>query len=153
MKYLAFLFSAFILTGCGVESDAKKAVKTLLNDPGSAEFSNLTKHKDNACGLVNAKNRMGGYVGNTPFFYIGSTGMVAIASEIKESDFYSLWLALKADIGFDEKHKEISEKCRIIGMWSDSCGMRYPGNVNPMCNDILGDGSKFYDALRDKFDK
>lgn len=44
-------------------------VKASLNDPGSAVFRNVTyssKSKE-ACGAVNAKNRMGGYVGFTEF--------------------------------------------------------------------------------------
>jgi hypothetical protein len=54
----------------------EKAVKSKLKDPYSAKLSNVLvaknldpeiKGKLMACGLVNAKNSYGGYVGNKPF--------------------------------------------------------------------------------------
>jgi hypothetical protein len=64
------------------KSIIEKAVKHELSDPESARFKwfNLSqeqqvamKEKDAAatyCGLVNAKNKMGGYVGDTPFLVV-----------------------------------------------------------------------------------
>lgn len=45
--------------------EAKEALKQELFDPSSAEFRNVrvTSLLDAVCGEVNAKNRMGGYVG------------------------------------------------------------------------------------------
>jgi len=56
---------------------AADAVKELLIDPSSAQFKRFSfldkKHhlypENYICGLVNAKNRFGGYVGFTPFAY------------------------------------------------------------------------------------
>lgn len=44
---------------------AKDAVRTSLKDPASAIFGDIKVNGDTgaACGLVNAKNSMGGYVG------------------------------------------------------------------------------------------
>jgi hypothetical protein len=44
-------------------------VKRGLNDPDSAQFSNVTFSRSTkaGCGLVNARNRMGGDVGATAF--------------------------------------------------------------------------------------
>lgn len=44
-------------------------VRMHINDPSSATFSNVQHNArtGSTCGMVNAKNRMGGYVGNTPF--------------------------------------------------------------------------------------
>ncbi len=47
----------------------ERAVKSYLNDPDSAKFSRVSFNRENGfgCGLVNSKNRMGGYVGNKYF--------------------------------------------------------------------------------------
>ena len=84
------------LVACGNNGAAEKAVRNILNDPNSAIFSNMAAgaEKGSVCGLVNAKNRMGGYVGATPFFYRAS-GQVAILSAPSDSDFRMLWLRMK----------------------------------------------------------
>lgn len=48
---------------------AESAVKLALNDPDSAKFSFVEFHRKTGgtCGVVNAKNRMGGFVGGTRF--------------------------------------------------------------------------------------
>ena len=68
---------------------AEAVVKKELNDPGSAKFRNLKKAVNEVgalyiCGDVNAKNRMGGYVGyvrflvmdieTKPFVFLSSKG-------------------------------------------------------------------------------
>jgi hypothetical protein len=45
------------------ESQMKEAVGRELYDPSSAQFRNIQKSTMGYCGEVNAKNRMGGYVG------------------------------------------------------------------------------------------
>ena len=52
--------------------EAREAVKASLNDPGSAQFEDLIPHTDSdphVCGMVNAKNAFGGYVGFRRFIY------------------------------------------------------------------------------------
>jgi hypothetical protein len=56
--------------------NAKASVRANLVDPDSANFDamrviSLTESKRIVCGLVNAKNRLGGYIGYQPFFYNG----------------------------------------------------------------------------------
>jgi hypothetical protein len=71
-------------------------VKQHLSDPDSARLSNVTAYRTanklTFCGLVNAKNRMGGYAGPTPFIladsgvFLGSDATPErIASECKGS--------------------------------------------------------------------
>ena len=58
-------------------SDVKAGVAANLSDPGSATFQAISEQvKDFAyCGEVNAKNRMGGYVGFRKFYAVRqSTG-------------------------------------------------------------------------------
>ena len=49
--------------------EVKRRVLDRLNDPGSAQFRDVKLHTKTGagCGEVNAKNRMGGYVGFTLF--------------------------------------------------------------------------------------
>lgn len=48
---------------------AKQVVRAHLNDPSSAMFSDVSFNRSTGgtCGVVNAKNRMGGFVGDTRF--------------------------------------------------------------------------------------
>ncbi len=53
-------------------AEAKKAVERLLTDPSSVQYRDLKIHsEDVVCGEVNAKNRLGGYVGFRSFIYNG----------------------------------------------------------------------------------
>jgi hypothetical protein len=49
--------------------EAKAAIMKRLKDPESARFSEIAVKGNNVCGLVNAKNSMGGYVGPRPFVH------------------------------------------------------------------------------------
>ena len=60
----------------------KRAVSAKLKDPGSAKFGEIRASVDNRgsvgiCGIVNAKNSNGGYIGNHPFAAILADGKVA----------------------------------------------------------------------------
>ena len=51
---------------------AKQQIESQLKDPQSAQYKQVTKFSENVvCGLVNAKNSMGGYVGFKPFVFNG----------------------------------------------------------------------------------
>ena len=70
--YLA-LFAVILATGCDsrAESDAKEAVKVVLRDPASAQFSNVEEVDGDGivCGEVNSKNAYGAYTGALSFVY------------------------------------------------------------------------------------
>lgn len=87
------------LMSCGqeaaVEKAYKKAFSETLVDPGSVQYRNVTVFKDGtACGEVNSKNRMGGYVGFRKFIFnenggpdgqvlsLGADGSGAYATDI-----------------------------------------------------------------------
>jgi hypothetical protein len=63
---------------------AQQSVEKSLFDPYSAVFDDLrvvtgdTKHSVAVCGTVNAKNRMGAYVGRTAFLYESLTDSAMI---------------------------------------------------------------------------
>ena len=69
------------VTGCS-ESRAEDAVKQELTDPDSAQFSNVNSKGDVVCGLVNSKNRLGGYVG--PVGFIVQNGTVLRLMQVNE---------------------------------------------------------------------
>jgi hypothetical protein len=72
-----------------VRRESEAALKSALFDPGSAQITwtkgfgwgfykpPLDRHYYGwvGCGLINAKNRMGGYVGNTPFVIVYDGGV------------------------------------------------------------------------------
>lgn len=60
-----------------IQVEMQNAVLAELTDPGSAEFRNVRKSTIGYCGEVNAKNRMGGYVGFKAFttYKDSQTGM------------------------------------------------------------------------------
>lgn len=64
---LAALSIALLCTGCNGEVET--AVKDKLTDPDSAKFSEILTKDGVTCGVVNSKNRMGGYSGPRTFLY------------------------------------------------------------------------------------
>ncbi|AVS67875.1 hypothetical protein C8245_21345 [Paracidovorax avenae] len=95
MKRILFAAAAVaVLASCGSHGEAKDAIRKLLNDPESAQFTDLKngKNKGDVCGMVNAKNRMGGYVGATPFFYekASETSAIVRAPKTAISDLCGL---------------------------------------------------------------
>lgn len=63
--------AVLLMAGCtSDESKHKDVVKTRLNDPDSALFRDIkqsARDKEVWCGELNAKNKMGGYVGYTRY--------------------------------------------------------------------------------------
>lgn len=65
MKRILSFTVAVALTGC--DGGAKQLVRDRLTDPDSAEFSEISNEDGVTCGLVNSKNRLGGYTGRELF--------------------------------------------------------------------------------------
>jgi hypothetical protein len=60
---------------------AKAAMSRKLTDPESARFTDLFKSSGATpvvCGMVNSKNRMGGYAGATGFVYIPAENLAVL---------------------------------------------------------------------------
>ena len=73
-QYAVLLIAAVALTGC--ENKVQEAVKRELIDGTSAQFRDVQRYSGDTSiyrGDVNAKNRMGAYVGFEPFFYDGTS--------------------------------------------------------------------------------
>lgn len=153
-QLFAALLIAGSLVGCGGEGEAKTAVKALLNDPESAQFSSLQpgKGKGDVCGLVNAKNRMGGYVGNTPFMYEKALVSATIVPATDEQDFRALWLDMKANI-VGESLTAVMSRCQNLARWETVCTTPHPSPKHQMCVVLLGDPKAIYAGFKAAFDR
>lgn len=73
----AVVAASMFTAACDLPANkAKEAVKQTLVDPSSAQFRDVevcSGDREVWTGEVNAKNRMGAYVGFTPFFYDGNS--------------------------------------------------------------------------------
>ena len=153
-KVLLAALACAALAGCGPQSEAKNALKKLLNDPDSAQFSELQagQQTGDVCGLFNAKNRMGGYVGSTPFFYQKATQTVAIAKPPEDSDFRMLYLSI-GRASFSDDYSKVSTQCRIMDQWRDICKTPHPQNNHQLCSALEAGGSGLYAKLRSLYER
>lgn len=73
----------------GVIAGAKEAVGRSLFDPYSAIYDEVRVHEAGGtklvCGTVNAKNRMGGYVGAKPFLYNARSNLICIVNSHRDA--------------------------------------------------------------------
>lgn len=72
----------------------KDAVRSMLKDPGSAEFQEVYFRRGAdgipmTCGQVNSKNSFGGYVGYQYFISAGKPDLTYLQNQV--SDFRTIW--------------------------------------------------------------
>lgn len=65
MVRISVATAALLCASCS--SSVEDDVRNRLIDPNSAQFSELVTENGITCGLVNSKNRVGGYTGNVLF--------------------------------------------------------------------------------------
>lgn len=67
--------------------DVEWAVRSMLKDPESAAFTLVKIYPETgaACGMVNAKNSLGGYVGARPFVFVPGKGVTLPPDEAGSS--------------------------------------------------------------------
>ena len=70
------------LAACDSHRAELDAVRMQLSDPGSAEFGSVETDDGTTCGFVNAKNRLGGYVGFRAF--IVKSGVAELEGKLGE---------------------------------------------------------------------
>lgn len=161
MKLLTKIFLSFILVlflpACDFaitqEQKIKKQVKENLNDPDSAKFDSIFQGKEDKyfCGLVNAKNRMGGYVGMRPFVYQKVTddfGLVTFVSDPpKDSDFRML----KGSFSFEDRYSALYDQCKSMKLWITAC-VHNDSSYPEMCRLMLdGKPREFINKLHKDF--
>jgi hypothetical protein len=104
LAVFASLTAAFFAWQRFLSHDAKVArlVQATLTDPDSAQFKSVRSSASATytCGEVNAKNRMGGFVGFTPFL-VGADGTVMLQplmpSQSEEASQFIVKIAARAD--------------------------------------------------------
>jgi hypothetical protein len=114
-----------IVSSCGPfpgspRAKARDVVKGQLFDPQSAEFRNeRTTDMGNVCGEVNAKNRMGGYVGFSRYIYLkdGSSAFVTQG----DPDFKEYYRDRENEFSRSGAFDKISAACLFETSWDIFC--------------------------------
>lgn len=146
-KVVIIAVAAALLSGCdyipSAENTAKKAVRESLFDPDSAKFSGVFKGAadGNYCGSVNAKNRLGAYVGSNLFMYesFGSgAGLAYLVPEpLSDSDFKRLVAPGAFDKErFIEQYSKIRNSCQAAAEWQRVCGVKLPRETHRLCEGL-----------------
>ena len=108
----------------GDNSQIEKAVKAALTDPDSAKISKVIKGVENdiSCGLVNAKNNFGAYVGDTPFIYNNDTYQVEFISleKVTDYDFQKYAESVNTET-FQQEYEALKGKCLSVDNYSKKC--------------------------------
>jgi hypothetical protein len=151
---LFFLVTTLLaLSACDIaitkEQKIKKHVKEYLNDPDSAKFDSIHPGKEEkySCGMVNAKNRMGGYVGFRPFVYEKVTDDFGMVTFVNDPPTDSDFRMLKGSISFKERYSKLYDECKAIRMWDVACVNGEP-NLSNMCRVMLdGESGEFVKKL------
>lgn len=109
------LLAALALAGCDNQADkaivsAQELLRSTLLDPDSAQFREATFNPatKTVCGQVNSKNRLGGYVGFTPFYVVNE----AVRIE-PDPSYVSL-----GDFEREEHERAVSS---FASMWDELC--------------------------------
>lgn len=108
LKFIALFFTSVLLTGCFGDSkeiqNAKNIVKNSLLDGESAQFADLNFYEKSnfVCGTVNAKNKMGGYVGKKKFVanLKTSTSYIDPNREIPDSPKPPSYISIESTIDY-----------------------------------------------------
>ncbi len=138
------------LAGCGPlpgtpKAKARHAILQMVFDPGAAKIVFLNQTDSAVCGSVNGKNRMGAYVGATPFIYDRSLDMLSVYAGAPEaSDVRYLADTSAEDPEWKTRLEELSEKCRFPENWKNQCGIPSPASADPgICKGVLGSVEDF----------
>lgn len=148
---LAVAIAIFMLAACerlpGVVNEAKREVRRSLIDPSSAQFESVYQNSQTGavCGLVNAKNRMGAYVGAIPFVYEPSSGVTLVPEPPTEREFERYFESIKyAEV---EDYMALEDKCKAVALWQTKCGSSAYSRTNQYCV-LINDGKSMMDVYR-----
>jgi len=142
MGLLGLAAVAALMAGCNAafteEQRIKQAVREQLIDPDSAKFEAIYKGKTEKhwCGMVNAKNRMGGYAGATPFVYEKVAEGFGFVSLVREPPDDYEFKSLMSTSSFEKEYKVLASKCKSIKDWNDACGTT-PMESHEMCAPLI----------------
>jgi hypothetical protein len=150
MRRAGVIAAALLLSGCDPAGAAKDVVRRQMFDPGAAQFQDVHTAKTGlTCGLVNGKNRMGAYVGFTPFIAEPKAGAQVWPGDPREK------YRFMSDYSRNEDWGAIEAACLIVNSWPLMCGTKPPPAVEeakPFCDELLRKDVKIQrlDALAGK---
>lgn len=134
----AAILTSTLLSACDripgtAQNAARSALSQMMFDPGAAKIEFTTETDEAVCGTVNGKNRMGAYVGATPFYFRKVLKFAVIyGGEPTGNDVRMLSLMDASDPNWEETYRELAAKCQFPKEWATYCGTA-PG---PTSNDI-----------------
>lgn len=115
-KLATLLALAVALSGCNLyqQHEAEGKVRAQLRDPESAQFSEVTSAGNGmlVCGMVNAKNGMGGYVGRRKFVVWGDSDVAVAQDEIENIRFDTCCMILTSAVENRRASKDIPDFAR-----------------------------------------
>lgn len=128
-----------LLTGCdliGLKGEAHRAIRSASVDGPSVRFRSETVAAQGSavCGFFNGKNRMGAYVGFTPYVYV-SGGFLKIPPNrrLGRSDLRMLLITPTGDLAWEDGYREIDDACSFENSWKRYCGFDYPVTQEGLC--------------------
>lgn len=159
---ITLLIASTLLSSCDYlptsENKVKKAVAAQLIDSDSAKFDSLFKGKSecNYCGLVNGKNKMGGYSGLYPFIFEATSNTVLIiSSPIKKRDFESYYYSLSSNSSHSsddvDEYLKFKNGCDFPTKWEAICGVEFFEQPVELCKDFKKSPTEFIKALHKEF--
>ncbi|EIL86916.1 hypothetical protein UU5_20365 [Rhodanobacter sp. 115] len=146
------------LTSCeqlpGATNEAKREVRKHLIDPSSGQFESVYENPKTGavCGFVNAKNRMGAYVGASPFVYEKLSGATLVQEQPTERDFERFFETIKYAEPND--YTELENRCKSVSLWQEKCGTEIHSNTNKYCQ-LIDQGKSemdIYEAAKPNLD-
>ena len=151
------LAASLLMVGCEKlptsENKAKSAIREMMLDPESAQFSDLFVNSAGgaSCGWVNGKNRMGGYAGKAPFYFRPNGEALIVNEQPSNNDFASYFHAI-GGLASVEKQTEITARCRQVPEWEEVCGKKLGIKIVAFCDLLMNaDTRTFIKALHDEF--
>ena len=95
--------------------------------PASARFDYVATTKAAVCGTVNAKNRMGGYVGAARFIAPRDGGRVLIFQEAPSIDDYATWSRNSESESGRNAYQNLEDGCAFPERWQADCQSNWYG--------------------------
>ena len=137
-----FLFKDKLKNGALFDefSAPKETVRQRMNDPESANFSEVfnAKEDNKVCGFVNGKNKFGAYVGSKPFIYDKLTKDVDFVEDeiATDQDFITYYESVGKE-DFQEQFLVLSNKCNSLNEFYKTClGVEKQSENHSLCVDI-----------------
>lgn len=103
------------------EFAARREIKAAAFDPGAVQIRYIGSSADAVCGEMNGKNRMGAYVGFTPFIYERTLGMLSIYQGAPSVSDLRMAGYMSDGPEQDNAFLEIGLKCQFPDDWKEKC--------------------------------